>query len=99
MLQPADRTENCGFPTQKPEALLHRIVEAASSPGDLVADFFCGSGTMLSVAEKLNRRWIGCDLGRWGIHTTRKRLLGIKHRRPFALAEPGQVRTPILAGT
>ena len=51
MLQPADRTENCGFPTQKPEALLHRILEAASSPGDLVADFFCGSGTMLSVAR------------------------------------------------
>jgi len=63
MLQPADLTENCGFPTQKPEALLHRIIEAASSPGDLVADFFCGSCTMLSVAEKLNRRWIGCDFG------------------------------------
>jgi adenine-specific DNA-methyltransferase len=83
MLQPADRTENCGFPTQKPEALLQRIVQAASCEGDLVADFFCGSGTMLSVAEKLNRRWIGCDLGRWGIHATRKRLLGIKECRPF----------------
>jgi adenine-specific DNA-methyltransferase len=90
MLQPADRTENCGFPTQKPEALLRRIVEAASSEGDLVADFFCGSGTMLSVAEKLNRRWIGCDLGRWGIHTTRKRLLGIKGCRPFALLSLGK---------
>ena len=82
MLQPADRTENCGFPTQKPEALLQRIVQAASSEGDLVADFFCGSGTMLSVAEKLNRRWIGCDLGRWGIHTSRKRLLGIREAGP-----------------
>ncbi len=90
MLQPADRTENCGFPTQKPEALLQRIVQTASSPGDLVADFFCGSGTMLSVAEKLNRRWIGCDLGRWGIHTTRKRLLGIKTRGPFALLSLGK---------
>ncbi|HET6218643.1 MAG TPA: site-specific DNA-methyltransferase [Acidobacteriaceae bacterium] len=90
MLQPADRTENCGFPTQKPEALLQRILETASSPGDLVADFFCGSGTMLSVAEKLNRRWIGCDLGRWGIHTTRKRLLGIKPCRPFALLNLGK---------
>ena len=90
MLQPADRTENCGFPTQKPEALLQRIVQAASSEGDLVADFFCGSGTMLSVAEKLNRRWIGCDLGRWGIHATRKRLLGIKGCRPFAVLQPGQ---------
>ena len=90
MLQPADLTENCGFPTQKPEALLQRIVQAASSPGDLVADFFCGSGTMLSVAEKLNRRWIGCDLGRWGIHTTRKRLLSIREHRPFALLNLGK---------
>jgi DNA modification methylase len=90
MLQPADRTENCGFPTQKPEALLQRIVEAASREGDLVADFFCGSGTMLSVAEKLNRRWIGCDLGRWGIHATRKRLLGIKECKPFEMLSLGQ---------
>src|ERR1700722_19834632 len=90
MLQPADRTENCGFPPQKPEALLQRILQAASSPGDLVADFFCGSGTMLSVAEKLNRRWIGCDLGRWGIHTTRKRLLSIHEYRPFALLNLGK---------
>jgi adenine-specific DNA-methyltransferase len=90
MLQPADLTENCGFPTQKPEALLQRIVQTASSPGDLVADFFCGSGTMLSVAEKLNRRWIGCDLGRWGIHTTRKRLLSINGYRPFAVLSLGK---------
>jgi len=90
MLQPADRTENCGYPTQKPEALLRRIVQAASSEGDLVADFFCGSGTMLAVAEKLNRRWIGCDLGRWGIHVTRKRLLGVKHCRPFVLLDLGR---------
>jgi adenine-specific DNA-methyltransferase len=90
MLQPADRTENCGFPTQKPEALLQRIVQAASCEGDLVADFFCGSGTMLSVAEKLNRRWIGCDLGRWGIHATRKRLLGIKECRPFEVLGLGK---------
>jgi adenine-specific DNA-methyltransferase len=90
MLQPADRTENCGYPTQKPEALLRRIVQAASSEGDLVADFFCGSGTMLAVAEKLNRRWIGCDLGRWGIHATRKRLLGVQHCRPFVLLNLGQ---------
>jgi len=90
MLQPADRTENCGFPTQKPEALLQRIVQAASCEGDLVADFFCGSGTMLSVAEKLNRRWLGCDLGRWGIHATRKRLLGIKECRPFEMLSLGK---------
>jgi adenine-specific DNA-methyltransferase len=90
MLQPADRTENCGFPTQKPEALLQRILQAASCEGDLVADFFCGSGTMLSVAEKLNRRWIGCDLGRWGIHASRKRLLGIKECRPFEMLSLGK---------
>jgi adenine-specific DNA-methyltransferase len=90
MLQPADRTENCGYPTQKPEALLRRIVQAASSEGDLVADFFCGSGTMLAVAEKLNRRWIGCDLGQWGIHATRKRLLSVKHCKPFVLLDLGQ---------
>ena len=70
--------------------MLRRIVQAASSEGDLVADFFCGSGTMLSVAEKLNRRWIGCDLGRWGIHATRKRLLGINGCKPFALLHLGK---------
>jgi adenine-specific DNA-methyltransferase len=90
MLQPADRTENCGFPTQKPETLLRRIVQSASSEGDLVADFFCGSGTMPAVAEKLNRRWIGCDLGRWGIHTTRKRLLGIHPCAPFEVLTLGK---------
>ncbi|MCS7056189.1 MAG: site-specific DNA-methyltransferase, partial [Thermoflexales bacterium] len=69
--------ELLGYPTQKPEALLDRIIRASSTPGDLVADFFCGSGTTLAVAEKLGRRWIGCDLGRWAIHVTRKRLLSI----------------------
>ena len=90
MLQPADRTENCGFPTQKPEAVLHRIVQSASRSGGLVADFFCGSGTTLSVAEKLGRRWIGCDLGRWGIHVTRKRLLGIENCKPFEVLNLGK---------
>jgi hypothetical protein len=90
MLQPADRTENCGFPTQKPEAVLDRVVSAASRPGDLVADFFCGSGTTLAVAEKLGRRWIGCHLGRWGVHVTRKRLLGIEGCRPFEVLNLGR---------
>ena len=90
MLQPADRTENCGFPTQKPEAVLRRILGAASCKDSLVADFFCGSGTTLAVAEKLGRRWIGCDLGRWGIHITRKRLLGIKNCKPFEVLNLGQ---------
>ncbi len=99
MLQPADRTENCGYPTQKPEALLQRIVQAASCEGDLVADFFSGSGTMLSVAEKLDRRWIGCDLGRWGIHATRKRLLGIKKCRPFEMLSLGAYERRYWQGT
>lgn len=90
MLQPADRTENSGFPTQKPEALLRRILQSASRKNDLVADFFCGSGTTLAVAEKLGRRWIGCDLGRWGIHVTRKRLLGIDKCRPFEILNLGK---------
>ena len=90
MLQPADRRENTGFPTQKPEALLRRIIETASLQGDLVADFFCGSGTTLAVAEKLDRRWIGCDLGRWGVHVTRKRLLGIENCKPFDILNLGR---------
>ncbi|MER3414503.1 MAG: hypothetical protein C4341_09825 [Armatimonadota bacterium] len=56
--------ENLGFPTQKSEGLLQRIITASSNEGDLVADFFCGSGTTLAVAEKLGRRWIRVDLGR-----------------------------------
>ncbi len=79
-----------GFPTQKPEMLLERIVAASSKKGDLVADFFCGSGTTLAVAEKLGRRWIGCDLGRWGIHVTRKRLLGIEDCKPFEILNLGK---------
>jgi DNA modification methylase len=70
--------ERVGYPTQKPEALLRRVIEAASRPGDLVADFFSGSGTTLAVAEKLGRRWIGCDAGRVAIETTKKRLLGLR---------------------
>src|SRR5208337_561779 len=70
--------ENTGYETQKSESLLTRIISASSEPGDLVADFFCGSGTTLAVAEKLGRKWIGCDLGRFAIHTSRKRLIGVQ---------------------
>lgn len=69
--------EKVGYPTQKPEELLERIIKASSKPGDLVLDCFCGSGTTANVAEKLGRRWITCDLGRFAIHTARKRLLSI----------------------
>jgi adenine specific DNA methylase Mod len=66
------------YPTQKPEPLLEQIIKASSSEGDLVADFFCGSGTTLAVAEKLGRKWIGSDLGRFSIHTTRKRMISVQ---------------------
>jgi hypothetical protein len=70
--------ERTGYATQKPEALLERIITATTNPGDLVADFFCGSGTTLAVAENLERKWIGADLGRFAIHTSRKRLIGVQ---------------------
>jgi DNA modification methylase len=77
--------ERVNYPTQKPEILLERIIQAASQPNDIVADFFCGSGTSLAVAEKLGRRWIGCDLGRHSINTTLKRLLDIADAKPFEI--------------
>ena len=66
------------YPTQKPEALLERIIKASSNENDLIADFFCGSGTTLAVAEKLGRKWIGSDLGQFAIHTTRKRMISVQ---------------------
>ena len=75
MLQPADRTERLNFLTQKPEALLERVILASSKNGDLVADFFAGSGTTAAVAERLGRRWITSDLGKPGAMITRKRLI------------------------
>ena len=69
-----------GYPTQKPESLLERIIKASSNEGDLVADFFCGSGTTAAVAEKLGRKWICTDLGKFAIHTTRKRMIGVQRQ-------------------
>jgi DNA modification methylase len=83
-------TERLEYPTQKPEALLERIIRASSNEGDLVLDCFCGSGTTAAVAEKLGRRWITCDLGRFAIHTARKRLLGIPNVRPFVVQNLGK---------
>ena len=74
----AVQTEKLGYPTQKPEKLISRILEIDSVEGDLVADFFCGSGTTAAVAEKLGRKWIVSDLGKFGVHTTRKRLIGVQ---------------------
>jgi len=102
------RDELLAFDTQKPEALLKRIILASSNPGDIVADFFCGSGTTLAVAEKLGRRWIGSDLSKFAIQVTRKRLLDIhnskdlqdenkknyeKPARPFELWNIGNYET------
>ncbi|MDD5579047.1 MAG: site-specific DNA-methyltransferase [Methylobacter sp.] len=70
--------ERFDYPTQKPESLLERIIKASSNEGDLIADFFCGSGTTAAVAEKLGRKWITTDLGRFSIHTARKRLIGVQ---------------------
>ncbi|MEW5988541.1 MAG: site-specific DNA-methyltransferase [Chloroflexota bacterium] len=82
--------ERTGYATQKPETLLERIVTACSNENDLVLDCFCGSGTTAAVAEKLNRRWIACDLGRFAIHTTRKRLLSVENVRPFVVQNLGK---------
>ncbi len=71
-------SERIGYPTQKPEKLLARIMEASSNEGDLILDSFCGSGTVLAVAEKTNRRWIGIDSSKFSIYTCLKRMLNLK---------------------
>lgn len=83
-------SEFLGYPTQKPEELLRRIIESSSDKGDLILDSFCGSGTTAAVAEKLGRRWITCDLGRFAIQTTRKRLLSIDNVKPFVVQNLGK---------
>jgi len=72
--------ESTGYDTQKPEPLLERIILSSSNENDIVADFFCGSGTTAAVAEKLGRKWIVSDLGKFAIHTTRKRLIGVQRQ-------------------
>ena len=86
----ASSLERIDYVTQKPEALLQRIINASSNKDDVVLDCFCGSGTTAAVAEKLNRRWITCDLGRFAIHTARKRLLGIENVKPFVVQNLGK---------
>ncbi len=76
MLQPADKDEPVGYATQKPEALLERVIKASSNEGMVVADFFGGSGVTAAVANKLGRRFIHCDIGLNSIQTTRDRLKG-----------------------
>lgn len=81
--------EKTGYPTQKNESLMRRIIRASSNEGDLVADFFAGSGSFLAAAEKLGRRWIGVDLGRFAVQTARKRLLEIDKCKPFEVLNLG----------
>ena len=68
------------YPTQKPEELIERIIETTTKPGDIVCDFFVGSGTTAAVAERINRKWIVSDLGKFSIHTARKRLIGVQRK-------------------
>lgn len=98
MLQPADKNENVGFQTQKPKELVRRILEATTEPGDLIADFFCGSGTSAVAAEELGRRWLGCDLSRWAIHLSRKRMLEIENAKPFEILNLGKYERQYWSG-
>lgn len=82
--------ERLGYDTQKPEALIERIVNSSSDKDSIVLDCFVGSGTTAAVAERLGRRWIAVDIGRFAIHTTRKRLLDIPGCRPFEVANLGR---------
>ncbi len=70
--------ERTGYPTQKPEALLERIIRASTDTGDVVADFFCGSGTTLAVAKRLGRQFIGCDISLEAVNLARTRVNKIK---------------------
>ncbi|MFX0182786.1 MAG: DNA methyltransferase [Candidatus Hodarchaeota archaeon] len=71
------------YPTENSEALLTRIIKMASEKGDIIADFFCGSGTTVAIAEKLERRWVGVDIGHYSVHEIKKRILNILPRAPF----------------
>ena len=82
--------ERTGYATQKPIALMKKLISGLAPSGGLVADFFVGSGTTLKACEITGRRWIGCDLGRWGVHVTRKRLLGIENCKPFEVLNLGK---------
>jgi DNA modification methylase len=83
--------ERLSYPTQKPEGLLNRLLRASSNPGDIVLDCFIGSGTTAAVAQKLERRWIACDINKGAIQTTSKRLQTIVHEQLEEAAKPKQV--------
>ena len=89
-LQPANVSEWVHYDTQKPVDLLERLLKLASEPGDLVLDAFVGSGSMAVASELQGRRWIACDLGRFAVHATRKRLLGVENCKPFEVLNLGK---------
>lgn len=82
--------ERIGYPTQKPEALLERIIRASSRPGDIVADFCCGGGTTLAVAQRLGRRWIGCDISRVAVSITADRTARVIEQQQNEAKTSGQ---------
>ncbi|MBA4380081.1 MAG: hypothetical protein C0393_05265 [Anaerolinea sp.] len=90
--------ERSGYPTQKPEALLERILLASSNPGDLVADFFCGSGTLPLVAARLGRRFLAGDVTWRAVHTTRSRLVALPSS-PFAFYRDSTAQIPLSPAT
>lgn len=98
MLQPADRKENLFFNTQKPEALIERVITAISNEGDLVADFFIGSGTTAAVAERLGRRWIASDFGKPACMVTRKRMID-QDAKPFLYQHIGDYQVEQMRST
>ncbi len=86
--------EKINYPTQKPEKLLERIILASSNEGDIVADFFCGSGTLAAVAEKLGRRWVCVDMSKYAVHVTRKRLLDIARSKALGIKVEDERKRP-----
>jgi hypothetical protein len=90
--------ERTGYPTQKPQALMERLILASSNPGDIVADFFCGAGTTSLVAAKNNRRFIASDISWRAIHTTRSRHIS-NSDQPFKLTLESSIELPMGVGS
>ena len=106
-LQPANLKEWLNYPTQKPRDLIERLINSLTNEGDIVADFFCGSGTTAEAAEVLGRKWIATDIGKFAIHTTKKRLITTqrtlkqesKDWRAFELLNLGKYERGMLLST
>jgi DNA modification methylase len=86
---PLEMSERIGYPTQKPAAVLNRIVRTSSDPGDVVADFFCGGGTTPAVAQELGRRWIACDSSRIAVSVTLDRLVKVGEEESGVMSNYG----------